>query len=33
VAIEPDYAIYRDTGIAVTKRAQERAEANDFVAF
>ena len=33
VAIEPNYAIYRDAGIALTKRGQNRAEAKQFVEF
>lgn len=33
VAIEPDYAIYRDTGIALTKLGQARTEAKQFVEF
>ena len=33
VAIEPDYAIYRDTGIAITTRAESKPAAQAFVDF
>jgi accessory colonization factor AcfC len=33
VAIAPDYAIYRDTGIAVTVRGQDKPQAKAFVEF
>jgi accessory colonization factor AcfC len=31
--VEPSYAIFRDTGVALTKRGQTRPEAKQFVAF
>jgi accessory colonization factor AcfC len=33
VAVEPQFAIYRDTGTALTKRGQGRPEAKEFAAF
>jgi accessory colonization factor AcfC len=33
VAVEPSYAIFRDTGVALTKRGETRPEAKQFVAF
>ncbi|MDQ0470219.1 substrate-binding domain-containing protein [Labrys wisconsinensis] len=33
VAVEPDYAIYRDAGVALTERGQTRMEAKQFVQF
>jgi len=33
VAVEPQFAIFRDTGIALTKRGEARPEAKEFAAF
>lgn len=33
VAVEPQFAIYRDTGIALTKRGEARPEAKEFAVF
>ena len=33
VTAEPRYAIFRDTGVALTKRGQTKSEAKQFVAF
>jgi accessory colonization factor AcfC len=33
VAVEPSYAIFRDTGVALTKRGETRPEPKQFVAF
>jgi accessory colonization factor AcfC len=33
VAVEPEYRLYRDTGVALTRRGEERPEAKRFTAF
>ena len=33
IAIEPEYRVYRDTGVAVTRRGAEKPEAAEFAAF
>jgi len=33
VSVEPQFAIYRDTGIALTKRGEDRPETREFAAF
>lgn len=33
VAVEPQYAIYRDTGVALTKKGEARSEVKEFASF